>query len=609
MVNRLIEPTAGRILLDGVDAAKRDVTELRREIGYVIQQIGLFPHQTIERERGHRPATARLAGGAPEGPLRGAAGHRRARPGASTRAAIPTPALRRRAAARRRRPGPRRGPADHAHGRAVRRRRPDRPRAAPERVPAPPGGPRQDDPVRDPRHRRGDQDGRPRRGHAGRRQAGPVRAAGGDPRQPRLGVRGPVRRARTAASSGCRSSGSTTCRCSPRRWRPSATTPASPSARPRPIRSRLPAPGRRSGPADRLARRRRLPLERAARPSRWPTRPRRCSTAGRPSRTRCRCCSTRTSRRASSSTGPARSRARHGRHDRRVDARPAHRAAATWPGRRRRTAPRTRRSDGLIPGSRSSTSAGSLDHMDDIALRDLCSTSCSRRSRVAIGFAIALVARDLGRPQAVALRPVTVVAGSCTRSRAWPRSRCSFPIFGLSLLTAVIPLDHVHAADPVPEHRRRLPRRPAGRPRGGRGDGLHAGATAAPRGAAARRAADDHRLAAGDVTTIGLATVASVLGATRSVASGSSSPRVSRRSSRRSTCSAPCCRSLLAFAADFLFVRARAARHAMGARDAAGAPADGRRHRLVHRPRQLAGDHRDPEPALRAPGDSRRSPS
>ena len=47
MVNRLIEPTSGRILIDGVDAATRDVTDLRREIGYVIQQVGLFPHQSI----------------------------------------------------------------------------------------------------------------------------------------------------------------------------------------------------------------------------------------------------------------------------------------------------------------------------------------------------------------------------------------------------------------------------------------------------------------------------------------------------------------------------------------------------------------------------------
>ena len=47
MVNRLIEPTGGRILIDGADAARREVTELRRSIGYVIQQVGLFPHQTI----------------------------------------------------------------------------------------------------------------------------------------------------------------------------------------------------------------------------------------------------------------------------------------------------------------------------------------------------------------------------------------------------------------------------------------------------------------------------------------------------------------------------------------------------------------------------------
>src|SRR6476646_12060789 len=47
MVNRLIEPTAGRILIGDTDIAKRDVIELRRSIGYVIQQVGLFPHQTV----------------------------------------------------------------------------------------------------------------------------------------------------------------------------------------------------------------------------------------------------------------------------------------------------------------------------------------------------------------------------------------------------------------------------------------------------------------------------------------------------------------------------------------------------------------------------------
>jgi osmoprotectant transport system ATP-binding protein len=47
MVNRLIEPSAGTITIDGVDIREQPVTELRRNIGYVIQQIGLFPHRTI----------------------------------------------------------------------------------------------------------------------------------------------------------------------------------------------------------------------------------------------------------------------------------------------------------------------------------------------------------------------------------------------------------------------------------------------------------------------------------------------------------------------------------------------------------------------------------
>jgi osmoprotectant transport system ATP-binding protein len=47
MVNRLIEPTSGQILIDGVDVLAEDVTALRRSIGYVIQQVGLFPHLTI----------------------------------------------------------------------------------------------------------------------------------------------------------------------------------------------------------------------------------------------------------------------------------------------------------------------------------------------------------------------------------------------------------------------------------------------------------------------------------------------------------------------------------------------------------------------------------
>ncbi len=48
MINRLIPLTSGRILIDGQDTAKLNDVELRRNIGYVIQQIGLFPNMTIE---------------------------------------------------------------------------------------------------------------------------------------------------------------------------------------------------------------------------------------------------------------------------------------------------------------------------------------------------------------------------------------------------------------------------------------------------------------------------------------------------------------------------------------------------------------------------------
>ncbi|WP_138753816.1 betaine/proline/choline family ABC transporter ATP-binding protein [Paenibacillus sinopodophylli] len=48
MINRLIEPEAGQILLEGSDIGELDPVLLRRNIGYVIQQIGLFPHMTIE---------------------------------------------------------------------------------------------------------------------------------------------------------------------------------------------------------------------------------------------------------------------------------------------------------------------------------------------------------------------------------------------------------------------------------------------------------------------------------------------------------------------------------------------------------------------------------
>ncbi|WP_045385081.1 choline ABC transporter ATP-binding protein OpuBA [Bacillus spizizenii] len=49
MINRLIEPSAGKIFIDGENIMEQDPEELRRKIGYVIQQIGLFPHMTIQQ--------------------------------------------------------------------------------------------------------------------------------------------------------------------------------------------------------------------------------------------------------------------------------------------------------------------------------------------------------------------------------------------------------------------------------------------------------------------------------------------------------------------------------------------------------------------------------
>jgi osmoprotectant transport system ATP-binding protein len=55
MLNRLIEPSKGTILIDGQDIAGQDPVELRRRIGYVIQNVGLFPHQTIRTNVGTVP--------------------------------------------------------------------------------------------------------------------------------------------------------------------------------------------------------------------------------------------------------------------------------------------------------------------------------------------------------------------------------------------------------------------------------------------------------------------------------------------------------------------------------------------------------------------------
>lgn len=48
MINRLVKSTSGKIYIDGEDISKKDLIELRRNMGYVIQQTGLFPHLTVK---------------------------------------------------------------------------------------------------------------------------------------------------------------------------------------------------------------------------------------------------------------------------------------------------------------------------------------------------------------------------------------------------------------------------------------------------------------------------------------------------------------------------------------------------------------------------------
>lgn len=55
MINRLVEPTSGHILVAGRDVGEQDPVELRRQIGYAVQEIGLFPHMTVGENVGVVP--------------------------------------------------------------------------------------------------------------------------------------------------------------------------------------------------------------------------------------------------------------------------------------------------------------------------------------------------------------------------------------------------------------------------------------------------------------------------------------------------------------------------------------------------------------------------
>jgi hypothetical protein len=199
MVNRLIEPTSGRILLDGEDVTRIDPVELRRRIGYVIQQVGLFPHQTIRTNVATVPSCSAGTGRRRRAPTSCSSWW--AGPG-DLRRPLPGPALRRSAPAGRRRPRAGRRPAGAADGRAVRRRRPGRARAAAGGVPAPAAGPRQDRAAGHARHRRGRPAGRPRRGVRPGRPAGAVRRAGGACSAPRPTTSSPSSSAPTAGCAG-----------------------------------------------------------------------------------------------------------------------------------------------------------------------------------------------------------------------------------------------------------------------------------------------------------------------------------------------------------------------------------------------------------------------
>ena len=80
MINRLVEPTAGRVLIDGEDTTAVPGHELRRQIGYAIQGHGLFPHRTVAENIATVPRLLGWASGA----------HRRARRGTARRSSSST---------------------------------------------------------------------------------------------------------------------------------------------------------------------------------------------------------------------------------------------------------------------------------------------------------------------------------------------------------------------------------------------------------------------------------------------------------------------------------------------------------------------------------------
>ena len=137
LINRLLEESEGAVLVDGRPTREWDVIALRRRIGYVIQETGLFPHYTVERNVGLVP---RLLG-KPEREIRERVDSMLRLVDLDPqqfRHALPASAFGRPAAARGRGASAGRRSRNTAHGRAVRRARPAQPRGTAATVPGNP---------------------------------------------------------------------------------------------------------------------------------------------------------------------------------------------------------------------------------------------------------------------------------------------------------------------------------------------------------------------------------------------------------------------------------------------------------------------------------------
>ncbi|CAA9471477.1 MAG: ABC transporter, ATP-binding protein (cluster 13, osmolytes), partial [uncultured Rubrobacteraceae bacterium] len=164
----------------GRDAGRRGQAEAPHRLRHPADRP--LPAHDHRRQHRDRPPDARLGEEADLRQDRRAHGHRRDR--AFVPRALPEGALGRSAPEDRGGAGACGRPADHAHGRAVRRRRPDKPREAPGRVPQAPAGDKKDHRLRHARHRRGHKDGRPDRHPARPQRHRPVRHARAHPDRP-----------------------------------------------------------------------------------------------------------------------------------------------------------------------------------------------------------------------------------------------------------------------------------------------------------------------------------------------------------------------------------------------------------------------------------------